>query len=107
LIQVNVAEEPQKAGCALTDAAALLRRVAAAERLQPIGLMTIAPLVTDPEEVRPIFRALRRLRDQLCRDVPGADLSHLSMGMSNDFQIAIEEGASMIRIGRAIFGERG
>ena len=106
LIQVNVAEEPQKAGCVLAEAAELLRRVNTTDRLTAIGLMTIAPLVADPEEIRPVFRELRRLRDHLSREVPGTDLVHLSMGMSNDFSVAIEEGATMVRIGRAIFGER-
>jgi uncharacterized pyridoxal phosphate-containing UPF0001 family protein len=62
------------------------------------GLMTIAPLVSDPEEVRPIFRRLRELRDSL-------GMEHLSMGMSDDFEVAVEEGATMLRIGRAIFAE--
>ena len=68
--------------------------------LEVRGLMTIAPLVADSEEVRPVFRELRRLRDSL-------GLEHLSMGMTDDFEVAIEEGATMIRIGRAIFSERG
>jgi pyridoxal phosphate enzyme (YggS family) len=106
LIQVNIAEEPQKAGCSLTEVAALAQCVKATALLRPVGLMTIAPLVADPEEVRTVFRALRRLRDRLSREVPGSELRHLSMGMSNDFQVAIEEGATMVRIGRAIFGER-
>jgi len=62
-------------------------------------LMTVAPLVKNPEEVRPVFRRLRTLRDSL-------GLEHLSMGMTDDFEVAIEEGATMVRIGRAIFGER-
>jgi uncharacterized pyridoxal phosphate-containing UPF0001 family protein len=64
-----------------------------------MGLMTIAPLAADPEEVRPVFRKLRELRDSL-------GLEHLSMGMTDDFEVAVEEGATMLRIGRAIFGER-
>jgi len=64
-----------------------------------MGLMTIAPLAAEPEEVRPVFRKLRELRDSL-------GLEHLSMGMTDDFEVAVEEGATMLRVGRAIFGER-
>jgi PLP dependent protein len=106
LIQVNVAGETQKAGCAIKETATLLRLVQTSQRLRPLGLMTIAPLVADPEDARPVFRELRRLRDGLCHEQPGLDLPHLSMGMSNDFGVAIEEGATFVRIGRALFGER-
>ena len=68
-------------------------------RLEVKGLMTIAPMVADTEEVRPIFQRLRQLRDEL-------GLEHLSMGMTDDFEVAVEEGATMVRIGRAIFGQR-
>ena len=67
--------------------------------MKVIGLMTIAPFVAETEEVRPVFRKLRELRDSL-------RLEHLSMGMTDDFEVAVEEGATMLRIGRAIFGER-
>jgi len=69
-------------------------------------LMTVAPLVEDAEEIRPIFRALRHLRDQLRQEISASAWQHLSMGMTNDFQVAIEEGATIVRVGRAIFGER-
>lgn len=104
LLQVNVAREPQKAGCAPEDAAALLEKLLAAPRLTPIGLMTMAPLVEDIEETRPVFAGLRQLRDRLVQAYPDASLDVLSMGMSNDYPIAIEEGATHVRIGRAIFG---
>jgi uncharacterized pyridoxal phosphate-containing UPF0001 family protein len=68
--------------------------------------MTMAPIVADPEEARPCFRRLRRLRDALAERFPGEHWRHLSMGMTDDFEVAIEEGATMVRIGRAIFGER-
>jgi uncharacterized pyridoxal phosphate-containing UPF0001 family protein len=68
--------------------------------------MTVAPLVNDPEEVRPVFRALRALRDRLRAEVPECSWHHLSMGMTDDYTVAIEEGATIVRIGRAIFGER-
>lgn len=105
LIQVNVAGEEQKHGCAPDEALSLLRLVAEQPNLRLRGLMTIAPLVDDPEEVRPVFAGLRQLRDELQAEVPGVDLSQLSMGMTNDFEVAIEEGATIVRVGRALFGE--
>ena len=105
LLQVNVAREPQKAGCSPEAAASLMARLVASPWIEPRGLMTIAPLVADAEHVRPVFAALRLLRDELQQLHPTADLSTLSMGMSNDFRVAIGEGATSVRIGRAIFGE--
>ncbi|HLY23919.1 MAG TPA: YggS family pyridoxal phosphate-dependent enzyme [bacterium] len=105
LIQVNVAREPQKHGASPEEAAAVVRRTAVLPGLRLRGLMTIAPAVSDPDEVRPVFRALRELRENLQR-VLGAALPELSMGMSEDFEVAIEEGATMVRIGRAIFADR-
>lgn len=104
LVQVNVAGEAQKAGCAPSEVRDLVARIERNDHLALRGLMTMAPLVSDPEETRPVFRALRELRDELCAEEPGRDLRMLSMGMSNDYPIAIEEGASHIRVGRAIFG---
>lgn len=103
LLQVNVAREEQKHGCAPEEAEALLRHAAAQPNLHVRGLMTIAPLVDDPEETRPVFAALRSLRDQL-QEATGIALPELSMGMTNDYEVAIEEGATIIRVGRAIFG---
>jgi len=74
--------------------------------LQVLGLMTVAPMAPDPEAVRPVFRRLRRLRDALAERFPQAPWAHLSMGMTDDFEVAIEEGATMVRLGRALFGER-
>jgi len=105
LVQVNVAREPQKHGASPEEAAAVVRRTAALPGLRLRGLMTIAPAVSDPDEVRPVFRALRELRENLQR-VLGTALPELSMGMSEDFEVAIEEGATMVRIGRAIFADR-
>lgn len=105
LVQVNMAREPQKHGASPEEAAAVVRRTAALPGLRLRGLMTIAPAVSDPEEVRPVFRALRELRDNL-QGVLGVALPELSMGMSEDFEVAIEEGATMVRIGRAIFADR-
>jgi len=104
LLQVNVAGETQKAGCRPADAATLVARVAASPHLALRGLLTIAPLVADAEEARHVFRGLRELRDRLAAEHPGLDLGTLSMGMTNDFEVAIEEGATTVRIGRAIFG---
>jgi PLP dependent protein len=103
LLQVNVAGEEQKAGCSPKEVDSLVNQIAWAEHLVLRGLMTIAPLVGDPEEVRPVFRRLRELRDRVHGD-SGLELPVLSMGMTNDFPVAIEEGATHVRIGRAIFG---
>jgi pyridoxal phosphate enzyme (YggS family) len=105
LLQVNIAREPQKAGCTPESASALMERLVRSTWLQPRGLMTIAPLVANAEETRPVFSGLRTLRDVLQREHPTADLNTLSMGMSDDFRVAIEEGATSVRIGRAIFEE--
>ena len=84
----------------------LARQIAALPDIEVQGLMTIAPLVENPEEVRPVFRRLRNLREQLQDELPQCSWQHLSMGMSDDYRVAIEEGATIVRIGRAIFGER-
>ena len=104
LVQVNVAGESQKAGCAVEEAVGLVRQCIETGVLLPVGLMTIAPLVDDPERVRPVFRTLRILRDQIAGEVSGFDV--LSMGMSNDLDVSIEEGATVVRVGRALFGDR-
>lgn len=105
LVQVNVSGEAQKAGIAPEDAETLVRGVMAVPELSCDGLMTMAPLVEDPVDARPTFRGLRELRDHL-RASTGLPLPILSMGMSNDFEVAIEEGATHVRIGRALFGNR-
>ena len=99
LIEVNVSGEASKYGFGPDEVGPAMEQVARLPHLEVSGLMTIAPYTDDPEEVRPIFRRLRQLRDSL-------GLEHLSMGMTDDFEVAIEEGATMVRIGRAIFGER-
>jgi pyridoxal phosphate enzyme (YggS family) len=105
LLQVNIAREPQKAGCAPEAAPQLMERLVRSPWLQPSGLMTMAPLVADAEEARSVFSGLRALRDALQREHPAVDLGTLSMGMSDDFRVAIEEGATSVRIGRAIFAD--
>jgi len=105
LIEVNVAEEPQKTGGLPADLPALARSVNAAQHLRLRGLMTVAPMVADAEQVRPVFRGLRSLRDTTSQQL-GMPLPVLSMGMTDDYPIAIEEGATMLRLGRALFGPR-
>jgi len=104
LMQVNVAGEEQKSGCAPGEAPALAKRIAALPRLRLEGLMTLAPLTEDVDVQRRTFRALRDLRDRLQED--DLWLPTLSMGMSGDFAMALEEGATMIRLGTALFGPR-
>ena len=96
MLQVNVGGEEQKSGASPSDVAGIVKRMRALQSLQLVGLMTIPPV----GEVRPYFTQLRNLRDDL-------GLEHLSMGMTDDFEIAIEEGATIVRVGRAIFGSRG
>ena len=99
LLEVNVAGEASKQGFDPAELESAFAQIAALPQLRVRGLMTIAPLVADAEQVRPVFRRLRELRDAL-------GLPELSMGMSNDYAVAIEEGATIVRIGRAVFGER-
>lgn len=116
LLQCNVSGEESKSGFDLarwqTDKVqlkAFLEAVAPMSHLNKIiirGLMTIAPWYDDPEAARPTFHSLAALRDTLQQELPQFDWSHLSMGMTDDFEVAIEEGATIIRVGRAIFGER-
>jgi len=105
LIEVNVAEEPQKTGALPADLPALARTVNAAQHLRLRGLMTVAPMVNDGEQVRPVFQALRSLRDATSHQL-GVPLPVLSMGMTDDYPVAVEEGATMLRLGRALFGPR-
>ncbi len=106
LLQVNVSGEVTKEGVSPDELPALAEAVVALPHLQVQGLMTIAPYTTQPEEVRPVFRQLRELRDAMRERFTQSDWAELSMGMSGDFQVAIEEGATMVRLGRAIFGTR-
>lgn len=106
LLEVNVSGEASKDGFAPESLAAAVETILELPGLCIEGLMTMAPLAEDPEETRPVFRQLRLLRDEMARRYPAASWRHLSMGMTDDFEIAIEEGATLIRIGRAIFGAR-
>lgn len=102
LLQFNIAEEAQKSGAAASEARELLARVREFPRLHVEGLMAMAPLADEAEASRPVFRALCELRDRLQQD-SGVALPVLSMGMSGDFEVAIEEGATMVRVGSALF----
>ena len=105
LVEVNVGEEAQKSGVDAAEVRPLLEAARRLPHLSVQGLMTIPPFLPDPESVRPFFRRLRDLRDRL--ESEGWTLPDLSMGMSHDFEVAIEEGATLVRIGTAIFGSRG
>ena len=107
LVQVNIAREVQKAGVDEAELIDFLKKCAALPGLRVQGLMAIMPIADDPEDVRPLFRRMRewfdRLRDM---DLPGVEMRTLSMGMSDDCLVAAEEGATMVRLGRALFGAR-
>ena len=107
LVQVNIAREPQKAGIDEDALLPFLRQCGALPGLKVQGLMAIMPIADDPEDVRPYFRRMRewfdRLRDM---DIPGVEMRTLSMGMSDDCVVAAQEGATMVRLGRALFGAR-
>ncbi len=107
LIQVDLGHEETKTGIDEQELPQLAESVRGLERLQLMGLMTLPPFFDDPEQARPYFRRLRELRDELARGgLFGERNGELSMGMTNDFAVAIEEGATMVRVGTAIFGER-
>ena len=103
LVEVSIAGEETKGGCAPGDLAGVLDAVAAAPSLKAVGLMTMAPFFDDPELARPVFAALRELRD---KHGGASALPELSMGMSHDFEVAVAEGATLVRVGTAIFGAR-
>jgi len=107
LIEVNLGEETSKAGVRAAEVVGLAGQVARLETLDLRGLMVIPPFCENPEDVRPYFRQLRQLAgDIAARKLPNVSMHELSMGMSHDFEVAIEEGATIVRVGTAIFGER-
>jgi len=107
LIQVDLGHEETKSGLDESELSQLAETVQQLERLELIGLMTLPPFFDDPKQARPYFRRLRELRDELARNGAfGERRGELSMGMTHDFEIAIEEGATMVRVGTAIFGQR-
>lgn len=106
LIEVNVAGEETKTGATVEAVREILQRGVDMRHIRLIGLMTMPPFSDEPEASRQYFRRLREMLDQLQSEFQSASLAHLSMGMTNDFEIAIEEGATMVRIGTGIFGHR-
>ena len=107
LIEVHLGEEASKFGVEEGDLVQLAEKIGVLPSLELRGLMTLPPFFDDPEKVRPFFRRLRELAGRIdARNLPGVEMRELSMGMSHDFEIAIEEGATIVRVGTAIFGER-
>jgi len=107
LVEVNSGREPQKAGVLPEEAEPLVRSLAALPHLRVRGLMTMGPFEGDPEDSRPYFKETRRVWEALkIQAIPGTEMRYLSMGMTNSWRVAIEEGATMVRIGTAIFGPR-
>lgn len=107
LVEVNISGESTKWGVPPDHLMDFIREVSRLKTLCVKGLMTMAPWSQDPEEARPVFRQLRKLSEQVREEsIEGVDMIELSMGMSDDFEVAVEEGATIVRIGRAIFGER-
>jgi hypothetical protein len=107
LIEVNSGREPQKSGVRPEDAEKLVRDISVLKNVKVEGLMTMGPFEGDPEDSRPYFRETRKVRDALrALSIPGVEMRYLSMGMTNSYRVAIEEGANLVRIGTAIFGPR-
>ncbi|MGD8923828.1 MAG: YggS family pyridoxal phosphate-dependent enzyme [Syntrophobacterales bacterium] len=107
LIQLNLAGEETKGGVDRAESLSLVRQISELPHLQVRGLMTMPPFFNDPERARPYFRQLRELSQEIAAaGVPGVEMTEISMGMSGDFEAAIEEGATLVRVGTAIFGER-
>jgi len=104
LVQVNIAEDAAKAGISAAQVTSFLEEMANFPHLHVQGLMTIGPIVENPEEMRPIFAELRQIKKrETARGLPHLDLRHLSMGMSGDYVVAVEEGATMVRVGSSVF----
>ncbi len=107
LIEVNIAGEESKSGVVFKDALSLIREAAMLRNISIRGLMTMPPFSADPEDSRPYFKKLRELAANVAKEnISGVSMKELSMGMSGDFEVAVEEGATMVRVGTAIFGQR-
>jgi len=107
LIEINSGEESQKAGVISSDAVSLVKEISELENVQIMGLMTMGPFSGDPEYARPYFQKTRQIFDDIEQaNLPGIEMKYLSMGMSNSYRVALEEGANLVRIGTRIFGER-
>jgi len=108
LIEINSGEESQKAGVIPSDAVSLIKEISGLENVTIMGLMTMGPFSGDPEDARPYFKKTRELfKDIEQTNLSGIEMRYLSMGMSNSYRVALEEGANLVRIGTRIFGERG
>jgi pyridoxal phosphate enzyme (YggS family) len=107
LLEINSGEEIQKSGVLPEDAVSLVRDISELKNIKIVGLMTMGPFTGDPENARPYFQKTKRLFQDIKKtDLPGIEMVYLSMGMSNSYKVALEEGANMVRIGTKIFGER-
>ncbi len=107
LVQINISEEDSKSGASIEDAVDLVKSIAQIESISVQGLMGMPPFFDDPEGARPYFKALADIKTAIeYEKIPNISMDHLSMGMSGDFKVAIEEGSTMVRIGTAIFGSR-
>ncbi|MBU4485134.1 YggS family pyridoxal phosphate-dependent enzyme [bacterium] len=107
LIEVNSGNEDQKSGASPTDCIELIKKISKLENIKVMGLMTMAPFFDDPELARPYFNKTKQLFDEINQmDIPNVEIKYLSMGMTDTYKIAIEEGANIVRIGTKIFGER-
>ena len=107
LIEINSGEEDQKSGVMPEEAVGLIKEMSQLENIKIMGLMTMGPFAGDPEDSRPYFIKTREIFEQLKgMDIPNVEMRHLSMGMSNSYRVALEEGANLVRIGTSLFGER-
>jgi PLP dependent protein len=107
LIEINTSGEKTKSGAPYEEAMRLVKDISSLDNLSIHGLMTMAPWFDDPEDTRPYFKLLRELRDRIIdANIAHAEMRELSMGMSGDYEVAVEEGATIVRVGRSIFGER-
>ena len=107
LIEINSGEEPQKAGVVPEEVIPLIKDMSELKHIKIMGLMTMGPFSGDPEDSRPYFKKTRKIFEEIKEmDHPGVEMRYLSMGMSNSYKVAIEEGANLVRIGTKIFGER-
>ncbi len=107
LVQVNISQEDSKSGTQVENTVDTIRDISGLENVAVKGLMTMPPFFNAPEKVQPFFKALRELRDKVdAENIPNVSMYELSMGMTGDFEVAIQEGATLVRIGTAIFGER-
>jgi pyridoxal phosphate enzyme (YggS family) len=107
LVEINSGEEDQKAGVLPEDAIPLIQEMSGLKNIKVMGLMTMGPFAGDPEDSRPYFQKTRAIFEKLKgMNVPGVEMKYLSMGMSNSYKVALEEGANVVRIGTKLFGER-